>query len=103
MPQPMERGHRGRQRREGEALPRPVARQRSTHLEALLPVFVLLKEVGIVDDDLSVGNLELKDAVVDGLCRLDRPDRLFEVDVERPQLERLEQAVLGREILRVLV
>lgn len=73
-----------------------------THLEALLPVLVLLEEVGKVDDDLRVGDLELKDAVVHGLCRLDGPDRLLEVDVERPQLERLEQAVLRRKVLRAV-
>ena len=67
------------------------------HLEALLPVLVLLEEVGIVDDDLSVGNLELKDAVVHRLGRLDGPDRFLEVDVEGPELERLEQALLDRQ------
>lgn len=65
-----------------------------THLEALLPVLVLLQELRAVDNDLSVGDLELEQAVVDGLGRLGGTDRLLEVDVEGPELEGLEEAEL---------
>ena len=45
-----------------------------TRLETLLPVLVLLQEIGVVDHDLSVGDLELKDLVVHGLGRFDCAD-----------------------------
>lgn len=59
-------------------------------LETLFPVLVLLQKVCGVDKDLGIRNLELEDLVVHGLGRLDSADRLFEIDVKRPQLERLE-------------
>ena len=58
-----------------------------THLEALLEVLVLLEERGVVDNHLRIGNLQLHDLVVDRLCRLYCSDGLFEVAVERPDLE----------------
>jgi hypothetical protein len=59
-------------------------------LETLLKVLVLLEESSIVDNDLSICDLELHDLVVDCLGRLDGADRLLEVAVEGPDLERLE-------------
>jgi hypothetical protein len=70
-------------------------------LETLLPVLVLFQESRIVDNDLSVGDLELHDLVVDRFRGLDRSDRLFHVRVERPKLERLEQTGLRWERLDV--
>jgi len=95
-------------------------------LEALLEVLVLLQEGSVVDDDLrenegkwkgrqlerrvggeakerktdlSVGDLELHDSVVDLLGGLDSSDRLLEIDVEGPELERLEKTLLDGERL----
>ena len=78
-------------------------RPTGTHLKALLPVLVLLQEIGKVDDDLSVSDLELKDLVVDGLGGVDCANRLLEIDVEGPQLERLEKASLRGEGLQCKV
>ena len=50
---------------------------------------------------LGIGDPEVHDAVVNLLCALDRADALLEVDIERPQLEALEQPLLDRE--RVVV
>ena len=69
------------------------------YLEALLVVLVLFQEGGVVDYDLSVGNAQVEDLVVNRLRGFDRADRLFEVDVEGPKLERFEQAGLDRERL----
>lgn len=66
------------------------------HLEALFPILILLQEIGIINDDLSICNLELKDAIVHRFRRLHCADRFFQVDIERPQLERLEQPCLNR-------
>ena len=52
------------------------------HLEAVLEIFVLFEEGGIVDNDLGVGNTEFQDLVVDSLCRLDSANRLFQVNVK---------------------
>jgi hypothetical protein len=68
-------------------------------LETLLKVLVLLEESSIVDDDLSICDLELHDLVVDCLGRLDGADRLLEVAVEGPDLERLEQSLLRGDVL----
>lgn len=88
-------------------------------LEGLLEILVLLQEGRVVDDDLrsshasarrrdatgegttdlSIGDAELEDAVVDVLGRLHRADRLLEIDVEGPELDRLEQSLLDRKRL----
>ncbi len=57
-----------------------------TCLEALLEVLVVLQELGIVDNDLSVGDLEINDLVIDSLGAVDGSDGLLEVDVKGPQL-----------------
>lgn len=80
-------------------MPALLIQSTSTDLEALLPVLIFLEEVGVVDDDLRSGNLELKDAVIHGLGRLDSADRFFQVDVEGPQLDRLEQSRLDGQFL----
>ena len=43
-----------------------------TYLEALLIVLVLFQELRIVNNDLSVGDFELHDFVIDGFRGLDR-------------------------------
>ena len=67
-----------------------------TDLEALLVVLVLLQESSVVDNDLGVCNAQVHDLVVYSLRRLDRPEGLFQVDVEGPEFERLEQSYLYR-------
>lgn len=53
-----------------------------TNLEALFEVFVFFQESSIVDDDLSVGNSEFQDLVINRLCGFDGPNGLLEIDVE---------------------
>lgn len=54
-------------------------------LVAVLKILVLLQEVGIVDNDLRVGDLELQNLVVNGLGRLYRSNRFLQIHIERPQ------------------
>ena len=65
------------------------------HLEALLEVLVLFEELRIVDNDLSIGNLELEDLIVCSLCGFNGPQGFFEVDIERPEFKRFEKSGLG--------
>lgn len=44
-----------------------------TYLEAIFKVLILLQERSVVDDNLCVSNPQLKDLVINCLCRLDRP------------------------------
>ena len=52
------------------------------YLEALLKVFVFFEELRIVNDDLGIGDLELENLVVRGLCGINSPQGFFEIDVE---------------------
>ena len=69
------------------------------YLEAFLEVFVLLQESSIVYDHLSVGNFQFHNFVVHPFRRLDGPDRFLQVNIERPELERFEEANLRAEVL----
>jgi hypothetical protein len=62
----------------------------STHLEALFEILVLFEELSIVDNGLRVGDLEVHHLVINDLGCLDRADGFLQVNVERPQLKRLE-------------
>ena len=44
------------------------------HLEAFLVVLVLFQEGGVVDDDLSVGDAQVEDLIVNCLRGFDRAD-----------------------------
>ncbi len=53
------------------------------HLETLLKVFVVLEELSIVDDGLSVGDFELQHPIIDEFRSFYVPtDRFFQVDVK---------------------
>lgn len=54
--------------REGEQLDTPLI-----HFKALFEVFILFEELRIVDNDLSIGDLELEDLVIGGLSGLNSP------------------------------
>lgn len=46
---------------------------------------------------MGVGDAKFEDAIVDCLGGLDRTDRFFEVNIERPELQRFEESLLNRE------
>ena len=56
-------------------------------LEGLLKVVCLLEEEAVVDDDLRGGDLQLQDAVVHRLRRLERTEAFLEVSVQGPHLK----------------
>lgn len=68
-------------------------------LEALLEVLVLFEKSSIVYNDLSVGNAQFKNLVVHRFGRFHCSYGFLEVDIERPQLERFEEAGLSRKRL----
>lgn len=70
-----------------------------THLETLFPILVLFQEIRSIDKDLSIRDLELEDLIIDGFRRFDSSDRFFEIDVERPEFEGLEESLRRRDRL----
>jgi len=46
----------------------------TAYLETFFPIFILLKEIGSIDEDLSVGDLQTKDLIVDSFGRIDGSD-----------------------------
>lgn len=75
---------------EGEQLDTPLV-----HLKALLKVLVLFEELRVVNDNLSICDLEFEDFVVGGLGRFNGPQGFFEVNVERPEFNGFKEAGLN--------
>jgi hypothetical protein len=54
------------------------------YLEALLKVLVLFEKLRVVDNYLSIGDLEFQDLVIGSFRGFDGPQRFFKINVERP-------------------
>jgi|HubBroStandDraft_1064217.scaffolds.fasta_scaffold337312_1 hypothetical protein len=55
------------------------------YLEAILETFVFFQKSSVIDDDLSISNLQLKNLVINILRRFHSPKRFFEIHVKRPE------------------
>jgi hypothetical protein len=55
------------------------------YFETFFKVLILFEKCSIVDNDLRIRNTKLQDFVIHGLCGFHGPERLLEVDVERPK------------------
>lgn len=64
------------------------------HLEGFFKVVILFQECCVVDDHLGVGNLEIKNLVVDALGALDVAQALLEISSVAPDLQALKQTRL---------
>jgi len=60
------------------------------YLETILEVVVLLQESSIIDNNLCIRDAKLQYFIIDSLGRIDCPDRLLQVDIEGPKLDRFE-------------
>ena len=55
---------------------------------------VLLQESSVVDNNLCIRDAKLQYFIINDLGGIDCPDRLLQIDIERPKLDRLEQTGL---------
>lgn len=77
--------------------------RREGYLEAVLVVFVLFQEVGVIDNGLWGGNPQLEYPLVHGAGLLQSADALDEINVETPKFPALVYSLLrGQSLIEVV-
>jgi hypothetical protein len=64
------------------------------YLKAFLEIVIFLQKRCVVHDYLGIRDSEVHDLIVNSFRGFYRTNGLFKVDIERPQLQRLEKAGL---------
>jgi hypothetical protein len=60
------------------------------YLETILEVVVLLQESSVVDNDLCIRDAKLQYFIINSLGGIDCSNRLLQVNIEGPKLDRFE-------------